>query len=161
MINVALDEMQKRAAIIEKVEDNVFVEAGAGAGKTTLIVQRILNQLKSGKLHAEQIVVITFTNKAAEELYSRIEGTLRRQAKDDANSEEERQHLQKALRDIANMNISTIHSFCHRLLLEHSFEAKLPLDVQLLEEKEAAEWKREWFDQWFATLSEDKMKELK
>lgn len=59
------------------------------------------------------------------------------------------------------MNISTIHSFCHRLLLEHSFEAKLPLDVQLLEEKEAAEWKREWFDQWFATLSEDKMKELK
>lgn len=161
MINSGLDEMQKRAAIVEKVEENVFVEAGAGAGKTTLIVQRILNQLKSGKVNAEQIVVITFTNKAAEELYSRIEGALRRQAKDDGNSDEERQHLQVALRDIANMNISTIHSFCHRLLLEHSFEAKLPLDVQLLEEEEAKPWKKELFDQWFATLSDEAMKELK
>ena len=60
-------EEQNRKEIIEILNQNVFVEAGAGAGKTTLIVNRIINQLKSGVL-PQEIVVITFTNAAAEEL---------------------------------------------------------------------------------------------
>ena len=62
------EELERREDIINNLTDNYFVEAGAGAGKTYTIVQRIINQRKSGVVKADERVVITFTKKAAAEL---------------------------------------------------------------------------------------------
>ena len=146
-------EAEKRKQIIERLSDNVFVEAGAGAGKTTLIVSRIVNQLKQG-MDPGTIVVITFTNAAAEELRSRITDKVRMACKDDNLSLQEREYLKAALLQLDSMNISTIHSFCYKLLQEKIFEARLPMDIQLLEEDEAKEQYSNFFTQWSSNLGQ-------
>ena len=127
-------EREIRESIVRDFDNNMFVEAGAGAGKTQLIVDRIIGQLKSGEYEPKDIVVITFTNKAANELLERIINGLR-----DAiykASDVDKNRLEDALKRIEDMNISTIHSFCYKLLQENCFAAKLPVGITLLEEKE-------------------------
>ena len=71
-------ETADREEIIRDLDSNIFVEAGAGAGKTSILVRRILNQLRTGRAKAEELAAITFTNKAAQELKTRIGGGIRR-----------------------------------------------------------------------------------
>ena len=110
-----MTENEMRKCIEENLQDNVFVEAGAGAGKTSLIVKRIVNQLKSG-IMPDTIVVITFTNAAAEELRSRITLCVRAACKEPSYSEPERANLCNAVKYLDRMNISTIHSFCFNII---------------------------------------------
>ena len=93
------NEDEKRKSIVspDNFNKNMFVEAGAGAGKTRIIVIRILNQLRAG-IRPEELVVITFTKKAAAELYQRISSDLRKAVL--SAEGEERDNLEKALRDI-------------------------------------------------------------
>lgn len=112
----------------ESLKKNMFVEAGAGAGKTYLIVQRIVNLLKQG-VTPSQIVVITFTNAAAEELRGRITGQVQKASLNDET-------LKSAFSTLDEMNISTIHSFCNVLLKEQATTAKLPLDLTVIEDKD-------------------------
>ncbi len=148
----ALTEAEKRKQIEENLSQNVFVEAGAGAGKTTLIVNRIVNQLKKG-MPPERIVVITFTNAAAEELRSRITKKVREACREQGISEAESHALQGALQQLDLMKMSTIHSFCFTLLQERSFDARLPMDAQLLEETQALQQRGRIFTEWASGLS--------
>ncbi len=135
-----LTESQKRFEIENRIDLNMFVEAGAGAGKTTLIVKRILNQLKNGIAPGE-IVVITFTNAAAEELRGRIaEGV--KQA-----------NLTQALSHLDEMNISTIHAFCNVLLKEQAIMAGLPIDLTLMDEKESVLLKKKYLTEFMSKLT--------
>lgn len=139
-----LDEEDLRNDIASDFKHNFFISAGAGAGKTALVVNRIVNQLASGKFTAEKIAAITFTNKAAEELRGRISAGLReRIAKDSKNCA-----LKDALDNIGRMQISTIHSLCHRILQENCFKAKLRLDFELLEEEDAGKLHDDFFRKW-------------
>ncbi len=147
-----MNEETKRQNIIENLSDNVFVEAGAGAGKTTLIVKRIINQLKSG-IEPGAIVVITFTNAAAEVLRSRITEQVRNACKDEKLSDTERQNLESAVLYLDLMNISTIHSFCFKLLQERVFDAKLPMDVALMEKDETKVQHSRFFSSWMKQLT--------
>ena len=74
-----MSEEQIRGYIINKdsYDKNILVEAGAGAGKTRLIIQRVIGQIGAG-IPVEKIVLITFTNAAANELYERYRQGLRR-----------------------------------------------------------------------------------
>ena len=154
-----ITEAEKRKRIIERLSDNVFVEAGAGAGKTTLIVSRIMNQLKHG-MAPEKIVVITFTNAAAEELRSRITKKVREESVKEGLSESEQKYLQRALQQMDLMKISTIHSFCFTLLKERIFDAKLPMNARLIEEAEGADQKSRLFTAWASELTETEWNRL-
>src|SRR5262245_65083219 len=82
----ALTDHRDRRMIEDALDDTVIVEAAAGTGKTTELVRRILNVLASGRARIEQIVAVTFTEKAAGELKLRIRKDLesRRQESADA-----------------------------------------------------------------------------
>ena len=62
---VVLPDEADRRVIRDALDDTVIVEAAAGTGKTTELVCRILNVLASGRARIEQIVAVTFTEKAA------------------------------------------------------------------------------------------------
>ncbi|MFH1690204.1 MAG: UvrD-helicase domain-containing protein [Candidatus Eisenbacteria bacterium] len=97
-----------------------LVEAGAGTGKTTVLVNRLLALLRSG-ISISRIVAITFTEKAAGELKIRLRSELEHAAR---NAEgEDAEALNSALHQIDRAQVNTIHSFCSSLLKERPVEA--------------------------------------
>ncbi|MCR5626842.1 MAG: UvrD-helicase domain-containing protein, partial [Lachnospiraceae bacterium] len=145
IVNGSLDEEQQRKEIVSAFDKNMFVEAGAGAGKTTLIVSRIIGQLGAG-YNPGEIVVITFTKAAAEELRVRISEKLAEKSKTDPVYKEALDHLDE-------MNISTIHSFCNVLLKEQAMQLGLPTDIKMLDDTEHEEIKRKLFRDYIKTLN--------
>lgn len=154
-----IKEEQNRISIINELDKNIFVEAGAGAGKTTLIVERIINQLKAG-ISPEEIVVITFTNAAAQELRGRITNKVHLATMDCDLSDEEKNRLCKAEGILELMNISTIHSFCYRLLQERVFDIGLPMDFALSQEEETSLIHKRFISKWISKLDSDEWDKL-
>ncbi|HEX3686303.1 MAG TPA: UvrD-helicase domain-containing protein, partial [Gaiellaceae bacterium] len=89
----------------------VFVSAGAGTGKTTVIVERFCRAVCERGVDVDSILVITYTERAAGELRGRIRKRLLELGRHDLS------------RDLDAAWISTIHGFCHRLLKAHPFAA--------------------------------------
>jgi ATP-dependent exoDNAse (exonuclease V) beta subunit len=112
----------------------VFVSAGAGTGKTTVLVERFARAVDAG-VDVGSILVITYTDRAASELRGRIRTRL---------AELGRPELTRAL-DAAW--ISTIHGFCTRLLRQYPFAAGLDPRFRVLDESQAAVLRVEAFDE--------------
>ena len=100
----------------------MVVEAAAGTGKTTELVARILNVLASGRARIEQIVAVTFTEKAAGELKLRIRKELE-SLRQRASASEVQARLTDAIQRLEEAHVSTIHGFCADLLRERPVEA--------------------------------------
>ena len=115
-----------RQRIRESLDESLFVEAGAGTGKTTSLVDRVLTLAASGKTTLDRTAVITFTEAAAAELRDRIRERLEQSASDAALSEAERGRVQRALADLDRSVIQTLHSFARTILGERPLEANLP-----------------------------------
>ncbi|HEU5065155.1 MAG TPA: UvrD-helicase domain-containing protein [Gaiellaceae bacterium] len=103
----------------------VFVSAGAGTGKTTVLVERFVRAVCERGLPIDSVLAITYTERAAGELRGRIRGRL---------GELGRHDLGRAL---DGAWISTIHGFCHRLLKAHPFEAGVDPNFRVLDENQA------------------------
>ena len=69
-------DQSARDAIVERLDENMVVEAGAGTGKTTSLVDRVVALITTGRASMSDIAAITFTEAAAAELRSRIGETL-------------------------------------------------------------------------------------
>ncbi|MDP8243171.1 MAG: UvrD-helicase domain-containing protein [Candidatus Hinthialibacter antarcticus] len=110
-----------RKEIVTTLDENFLVEAGAGTGKTTALIGRMLALLKQGKCSIDTLAAITFTRKAAAELRSRFQVKLEDETRQAHG--EERERLANALQRIEQCFIGTIHSFCARLLRERPVEA--------------------------------------
>ena len=161
-----ITEQEKRNLIIKSLDKNMFVEAGAGAGKTTIIVSRIIRQLMSG-VKPGQIVAITFTNAATRELRGRILNVAQKVVADPVNqpaslkgNSTEIDNLKQALLTLDQMQISTIHSFCYRILSERMFDAGLPVGFGLVEENVASSDKDRLFKLWAESLKREDWEKL-
>ena len=100
------------------------VEAGAGTGKTTSLVGRIVELLASGHATVDELAVITFTEKAAAELSARVREELE-DAIADEGDDGRRERLAEAVRGLYRARIETIHAFATNLLRERPVEAGL------------------------------------
>ena len=65
-----------RERILHDLDTNILVEAGAGSGKTTAMVGRMIQLIRTGNAHVEEIAAVTFTRKAAAELKERFQEQL-------------------------------------------------------------------------------------
>jgi ATP-dependent helicase/nuclease subunit A len=128
-----LSDKEARQQIITDLTHNFLVEASAGSGKTSSLVGRMIALVQSGNYSIEQIVAITFTRKAAIEMKERfqekIESTFLQ-----CEDSHEKQLLGKALSEIEQCYIGTIHSFCASLLREFPIEAGLDPAFQEMDE---------------------------
>ncbi len=124
-----------RQTILNELDLNILVEAGAGSGKTTSLVGRIQNLVDSGK-PIDSIAAVTFTRKAANELRERLQVSLEQKIHDESVEPERACRFDVALRDLDRAFIGTIHSFCGRLLREHPIE--LTLDPNFVEVTDVA-----------------------
>ena len=78
MAEATLVDADARRRIRNSLDESLFVEAAAGTGKTTELVARIVNILAAGKARVDQILAVTFTDKAAGELKLRLREELER-----------------------------------------------------------------------------------
>ena len=124
-----LSELQK--SVVSDSRPRILVSAGAGSGKTRLLVAYFVQALLEERVPAEQLVAVTFTRKAAGELVERIRTELRARGRPD---------LAWSL-DAAP--IGTIHSLCRRLIKERALEAGVDPACAVLEEEAAALLKEE------------------
>jgi ATP-dependent helicase/nuclease subunit A len=129
----------------------LFVEAGAGTGKTTAVVARVVAMVARGHLRMERLVAITFTMAAAGELRVRVREGLEAAAREAADPDE-RGRLIAAEGEVDRARIETIHAFCAALLRMHPFEAGLPPDLETLADLAAQIDVRERFRRWFDNL---------
>jgi ATP-dependent exoDNAse (exonuclease V) beta subunit len=115
----------------------LFVEAGAGSGKTTALVDRIVELVAKNEAELRSIAAITFTDKAADELRDRTRREIERRA-EQARGTVEADRCRVALDQLDGAAIGTLHSFARRLLTEYPLEAGLPPQVDVLDEVSSA-----------------------
>ncbi|MDO4198686.1 MAG: UvrD-helicase domain-containing protein [Erysipelotrichaceae bacterium] len=139
-----------RDDILNKINTNLFVEAGAGSGKTTMLVNRMVSMVENG-IPVDKICAITFTKNAALEFYDRFQEMLSERADPDNHkgakhagdldvpTDLSRSRCAKALEDIDLCFMGTIDSFCNMILSEHPSEARIPSDAKLISADEAKE----------------------
>ena len=115
-----------RDKIARELDETLFVEASAGTGKTTSLVQRVVNLVASGRATIGSIAAITFTEAAAAELRDRARQELEKAATDPARSDAERALCGQAANELGQAYFQTLHSFASALLHERPLEAGLP-----------------------------------
>jgi ATP-dependent helicase/nuclease subunit A len=140
----------EQAAAIGDRDRDLFLAAGAGTGKTTVLVERFCDAVCAGEgpdaeVGVENVLAFTFTERAAGELKRRIRAELARRAEGEADERRAR-WLRSLARDSESAWISTIHSFCRRLLAAHPLAAGLDPGFGVLGETEAARVAAEAFD---------------
>lgn len=103
--------------IIAAAPDDILVSAAAGSGKTYTMTHRIVERVKTKQLSMDRVLVLTFTEKAADNMRARMSQVLH-----DALSEAsgpDRQYLMEQELRLRQADISTIHAFCYKLIREH------------------------------------------
>jgi ATP-dependent helicase/nuclease subunit A len=126
----ATDESARRR-IRESIGESLIVEASAGTGKTTALVERIVAVLKAGA-RIDRIVAVTFTHKAAGEMKLKLRAALDEARREVPVLEDARHTLEAALQRLEEASIGTIHSFCAQILRERPVEARIDPDFEEL-----------------------------
>lgn len=138
-----LQDQDARRAIATDLHQNMMVLAGAGAGKTHALVERMAAWICTGRGEVEEMAAITFTRKAASEMRGRFAARLHEVA---GKGGREVERARRALDKLDRCFVGTIHSFCGQLLRERPLEAGLPADFGELEEREEGRLRRAAWD---------------
>jgi len=171
MTNVEKDTVS-RNRIVSEIDRNFFVEAGAGSGKTTMLVSRMVAMVEAG-IDIQKICSITFTKAAAGEFYDRFQKLLIERSNPSyvwvdkgyagqlpAPTEESRERCLKALQNIDLCFMGTIDSFCSMVLSEHPSEAGIPSDATIMSDMDAKSLYKQIYVQICAGEHGDRLKEL-
>jgi ATP-dependent helicase/nuclease subunit A len=132
-----VNEQQTKAV---EATGEVFVSAGAGTGKTSVLVERFVRAVCEQGLDVESVLVITYTRKAAGELRARIRAALHGRGRADL------------ARKLDGAWISTIHGFCSRLLRTHPFAVGIDPRFRELDDEHGAVIRGESFERALATF---------
>jgi ATP-dependent helicase/nuclease subunit A len=118
--------------------DHISLTANAGSGKTFVVSKRFVEIAIKENIPLSKIVAITFTDKAASELYKKISECIEELLIKTKNSHEVNQ-LENIRRQLISSNISTIHSFCLNILMEFPVEAEIDANIVPIDEKLSSE----------------------
>jgi len=152
--NMYLSDEAARDAIVTELDMTMMVEAGAGSGKTTSLVNRMVALIGEGKATIEKISAVTFTRKAAAELRQKFQIELEKRFKDSADRQKEL--YGRALADLEQVFAGTIHSFCARLLRERPVEAGIdPAFLEMDEIEDRIHQDEVWEEYLIRLLYED------
>jgi ATP-dependent helicase/nuclease subunit A len=128
-----LSDAEARRRIRHDSASTLFVEAGAGSGKTTALVSRVQTLALKDGIPIADIAAVTFTERAASDLRDQLRTRLE-QAATHEREPDMRALAQAALDDLDTAAIGTLHSFAQRILNEHPIEAGIPPLIEVLDE---------------------------
>ncbi len=132
---MSTERTDQQSAAVESREQDVFLRAGAGTGKTTVLVERFCAAALDPDVGAHHILAFTFTERAADQLRRRIREELTSRVR--GAEGEQLDALSLALAGTERAWISTIHGFCRRVLASHPAAAGIDPRFRVIDEAEA------------------------
>ncbi|SEU03888.1 DNA helicase/exodeoxyribonuclease V, subunit A [Salinibacillus kushneri] len=148
-------EDQERAIYTDGTD--ILVAAAAGSGKTAVLVERIIQKLlnQNHPVNIDELLVVTFTNAAAQEMRNRVGEALESALKEHPDSN----HLKKQLSLLQRAQISTLHSFCLNIVRKYSYQLDIDPSFRLADDLEAdlirQEILEELFEDWYGKKGEE------
>ena len=121
---------QEQLKAIES-QGKTIVSASAGSGKTTVMIEKIIRLIKDGTGVGE-ILAVTFTKKAAAQMKEKLCKELIEEINRETTTPERREVLKKQLSEVPSADISTIHSFCAKLLRSHFYLAEVDSSFRVI-----------------------------
>lgn len=142
---------EQKEAIYTKGHD-ILVAAAAGSGKTTVLVERIIQKVidTDDPINIDELMVATFTNAAAQEMRNRVQVALEKALENDPTSN----HLKKQVTLLQQASISTLHSFCLDLVKRYSYKLDIDPGFRIANDLEADLLRQEvledLFEYWYS-----------
>lgn len=122
----------QQESAVYSVDNNVLVAAGAGSGKTHVLVERYVEILRKNQaVNPDMIIAVTFTRKAAGEMRNRLKAKFKELAETDKENSD---RWQGCLQDIDQAKIGTIHSLCESILKAFPAEAKIDPQFEVIDD---------------------------
>ena len=125
------NDEQRLAISAEQAE--ILVAAGAGSGKSTVLVERLMQKILNEKINIDQFLIVTFTNLAAHEMSEKLRASLNQQLSQNPDSK----HLQTQILKLPNAYISTFHGFCNKILQRYYYLVDLDANFTLMDDLDA------------------------
>ena len=148
MADVRFTPDQQRA--IDTIDKSILVSAAAGSGKTAVLVERIINIIVQGKADVDRMLVVTFTNAAASEMRLKLTKAINKVIKASKNSDPVRaEKLKQQLGKMYRSYISTVHSFCNRVIKEFFYLTDLEPNFKICDSLKAEIMKMEAIEEVF------------
>ena len=146
--DVTWNDEQWEAIYAKKTE--ILISAGAGSGKTAVLVERIIQKILQEAIHVDELLVLTFTEAAAAEMKERIRSRL----DDELLQQPDNEHLNQQLNKITRAQISTFHSFCNQLIKKFYYLIEVEPDFKIGDDIEISILKDEVMESLFDDLNE-------
>lgn len=132
----------QKEAVTGHFDRNVLVSASAGSGKTRVLVDRVINKLIVDGVNIDEMLIVTFTKAAAKEMRDRIQKALREKLRD-AKNNEEKAFLVRQLRRLPVADISTMDSFCQKIVQNYYYIIDLDPNFRLLADQTESQMLKE------------------
>ena len=122
-----------------------------GSGKTTVLVERIINKIINENIDIDKILIVTFTNAAASEMRAKILDAIYKKIEENPNDA----HLQRQVTLLAKSNISTIHAFCLEVIKNNFYEIDVSPNFKIADTTELEILKQEVLENLFENKYEN------
>ena len=135
---------------ISEQGENILVAAGAGSGKTAVLVERIIQKIIKDNISIDKLLVVTFTNAAASEMRERILEALYKKLDEYPDDE----NIKRQIILLGKANICTIHSFCLDIIKNYFYEIDIPSNFRIASSEENTLYQQEVIEDLFDELYE-------
>ena len=136
---------KEQALAINEKGENILVAAGAGSGKTAVLIERIMNKILNEKIDIDKILVVTFTKAAASEMRERLLKSLYKEIEKNPDDS----YLQRQTMLLSKANICTIDSFCLDVVKNNFFETGISPNFKIADSTEIQILKLETLEELF------------
>ena len=126
--------LEQRAAI--QAQGKTIVSASAGSGKTTVMIEKIIRFIAGGG-DVGEVLAVTFTKKAASQMKEKLRKALIKEINAEETDDARRSALKKQLDNVQSADISTIHSFCAKLLRTHFYSIGVDNAFRVINDEDA------------------------
>ena len=140
--------------VINSKSKNILVSASAGSGKTTVMMERVINLVDETAIPLKNFVIVTFTKDAANDMKKKLREKLVEKLSN--NEVKNEQFLRQELFNVASANISTLHSFCQNIIKSYFEKASVSPSFNVIDEIEASALRNECMNNVFNTYYENK-----
>ncbi|MBE8949880.1 MAG: helicase-exonuclease AddAB subunit AddA [Quinella sp. 3Q1] len=139
---------REQKAAVEARGENLLIAAAAGAGKTRTLTERVVKLLEENVCDVDELLIMTFTNAAAQEMRSRIQSALMKRLETEIDAENQAR-LEKQVILLSGAQISTFHSFCQAVIRRNFSKIDLDPKFRKADDNEIEILKREVIEELF------------